>query len=293
MNPVHGLAVRLRILIHHRNDVVQYRSLGSLRQGLKELEVAGNRFRGRSDGIAGLGLGDLDEALVAFAEHVGQRQDILIGHAVGGHRSAVIVRLQGVLAEPLDGEAAGASVHRLVQQPLHLAAFRGGGRARLRRLHAHDVGQQRRDRHIAHAIDALGNAGQVVKPLRKRLPIPRHARLHGGERNLLGARHHQERTVAVRRLHGREAETAVAEHHGGDAVPARNGAIGVPVNLRVVVGVQVHEPGRHDEARGVEFPGSRSRGNSPDFHHFASPDAHIGAQPRQAGAVNDGSASDD
>ena len=52
--------------------------------------------------------------------------------------------------------------------------------------------------------------------------------------------------------HRREAEAAVADHHRRDAVPARQRAVRVPEDLGVVVGVQVDEARRDDQAVGVE-----------------------------------------
>ena len=89
--------------------------------------------------ISARGLGDLDEALVPLAQHVGQNQDVLVDHLVGGHRRAVVVGLERVLAEALNREAARAGVDRLVQKPLHLQLLRLGGRTALRRLEPHHI----------------------------------------------------------------------------------------------------------------------------------------------------------
>ena len=54
-----------------------------------------------------------------------------------------------------------------------------------------------------------------------------------------------------------DREPAVAGDDGGDAVVARRGERRVPEDLRVVVGVDVDEPGRDDVAAGVERRGRR------------------------------------
>ena len=65
----------------------------------------------------------------------------------------------------------------------------------------------------------------------------------------LGADHGQHRALAEVGLDRGEAEAAVAQHHRGDAVPAGDRAVRVPADLGVVVGVQVDEAGRDDQAR--------------------------------------------
>jgi hypothetical protein len=50
----------------------------------------------------------------------------------------------------------------------------------------------------------------------------------------------------------REAEAAIADDDGRDAVLARRGDEGIPVDLGVVVGVDVDEAGRHERAVGLE-----------------------------------------
>src|SRR5207248_2643319 len=64
-----------------------------------------------------------------------------------------------------------------------------------------------------------------------------------------------EHEVAVRRARGRDAEAAVPHHDRGDAVPGRDGEHAVPEDLRVVVRVDVDEPGRDDGTVGVEDAG--------------------------------------
>ena len=83
------------------------------------------------------------------------------------------------------------------------------------------------------------------------------------------AGHREHGAVAPFRHHRREAEAAVAEHDGRDAVPAGDGAVRVPLNLRVVVGVEINEPGRDDQPVGINHPlragadASADAGNAP------------------------------
>ena len=77
--------------------------------------------------------------------------------------------------------------------------------------------------------------------------------------------------------HRREAEAAVAERHRGDAVPARDRAPRVPLDLRVVVGVQVDEAGRDDQAVRVEHALGARLVDAPDLRDPAAADADVGA----------------
>ena len=123
---------------------MEHRAPGPLRKRFEKLDVPGILLGGSRLRIAYLGLRDLDEAFVALVEHVGERQHVLVRHAVRRHRRAVMVGLQRVGAEALHREAARAGVHRFVQQALHLTAFGGRGGPRLGRFEAHDVDHQRR-----------------------------------------------------------------------------------------------------------------------------------------------------
>src|SRR5439155_5323265 len=92
---------------------------------------------------------------------------------------------------------------------------------------------------------------------------------------------------------GGEAEPAVADDDRGDAVPARQRAVRVPVDLGVVVGVEVDEAGGDDAAVGVEHPLGVLGVEAPDTGHAAVADAEVGPPARHPGAVDDHPAPDD
>ena len=72
------------------------------------------------------------------------------------------------------------------------------------------------------------------------------------ERHALDAREHAHQVVARPGRERRDREAAVAADHGRDAVERARRERRVPEGLRVVVGVDVDEAGRDDEARGVD-----------------------------------------
>ena len=269
------------------HGVVEHGPAGHARQLLDERDVR--------RGVAGDGPGDLDdldEALPALPEHLREVQDVLVRHGIGDHGGAVVVRLARARAHALDREAAEPGVHALVQKTGHLGAFGRRGAPRLRGLEPHDVGHQGCRRHVVQAVDALRRALEGVEVLGDRLPVPLHAHLHGLEGDRFVARHGQHRTVAVVGLDGGEAEAAVAEHDGGDAVPPGAGAPGVPADLGVVVGVQVDESRRDDVAFGVDGPRGPARRPPPELGDAAVLDPDISPVTRDPGSVDDRAAAD-
>ena len=105
LQPLQAAPVHLGILTGCHNDVVQHRPLGHRGQLFQEGQVGFDIPRR---------LGDLDKAVVAFVQHLGQVENVLVAHDVGDHGRAVIVGLGRVRPQPLNGKAAQAGVHALV-----------------------------------------------------------------------------------------------------------------------------------------------------------------------------------
>src|SRR5262249_3324867 len=116
------------------------------------------------------------------------------------------------------------------------------------------------------------------------------------ERDGLDAGHSKHGAVAQFRLAGREPEPAVTNHDRGHAVPARQRAIGIPVDLCIVMRVQIDKPRRDDESVSVKsFLGiTRTEFAVPfELGNLAVLDADVAGVTRRAGAINDGSALND
>ncbi len=96
-----------------------------------------------------------------------------------------------------------------------------------------------------------------VEPVVEGLPVPAQARLERCEGHALHAGHHPHEVGRVLGSRGGEGEPAVAAEHCGDAMESRRRGCRVPAELRVVVGVQVDEPRRHDETSGIDLGGAR------------------------------------
>ena len=76
-------------------------------------------------------------------------------------------------------------------------------------------------------------------------------------------------------------------------MPAGEGAVGVPENLGVVVGMQVNEAGSHDETFGVDHPVGGAAVEAADLDDSTILDCDVADVPRGTGAVHDGAAPND
>ena len=98
-----------------------------------------------------------------------------------------------------------------------------------------------------------------VEELGEGLPRPRQPVDHHDAGDVLHAGHHVDEHVVVLGAARREADAAVAHHRGGDAVRRRRRHAVRPDGLAVVVGVQVDEAGRDQQAGRVDLARRRRR----------------------------------
>ena len=239
VHPAQDAAVDAGPVVAHRGRVEQDRPARLVGQAVVELHV-------RLEVLARLG--ELDEAPAAFLEHAPEGQYVLVRHRVGHHRRAVVVALHGheAVAQALRREPAAADVERLFQDPAHGRHFGFGRRPALGGIQPHRPDHDRGQRHVAHDVQPLGRPVQEVEPFGEGRPVPLHAGLHRLVGNRLDARHGQHGPVAHVGLDRSEPEAAVAHHDGGDSMPTGQRAVRVPIDLRVVMSVQIDEAGGHD-----------------------------------------------
>ena len=133
---------------------------------------------------------------------------------------------------------------------------------------------------VADRREVLGEAGEV----------PRDAGRERGDVHVLDVLERAGDEVVVLDARRRDREAAVAGDDGGDAVEARRRERGIPEHLRVVVRVDVDEPGRDDAVAGVEHTVAVEVRT--DLGDATAGDADVGAHARCAGAVVDGPALD-
>jgi len=130
------------------------------------------------------------------------------------------------------------------------------------------------------------DAGEV---LGERGPGPRAATLERFDGDAFHHRHHPLDVPSVVGPERCDGEAAIPPENGGDAVEDRRVGGGVPQELGVVVGVEVHESRADDPALGVDRPGGglvgAADGGDPSVAH-----ADIGDGGRRTGAVDHGAA---
>ena len=94
---------------------------------------------------------------------------------------------------------------------------------------------------------------QRVEILAEGFPRPVQPLVERRAGNVLDAFHQFDQALAVLDLHRREADAAIAHHRRGDAMPARRLQMRIPGRLAVIVGVDVDEARRDQQALGVDL----------------------------------------
>src|SRR5215471_15811479 len=107
--------------------------------------------------------------------------------------------------------------------------------------------QQRAD------VDVVMVLADGSKKLGECLPAPVERLAHDRSRNVLDTLHQFHEFLAMLRLAGREADSAVAHHYRRDTVPGRRDEPAVPHRLGIVVSVDIDESRRDDAAPGVDL----------------------------------------
>jgi len=255
---------------------------------------------GPADVCAGR-LGDTSEFVVAetasdgglhhaarVTQCLGDLDDLVGGRGPARHGPSLVAHMGGGFG---GGEAQRTGPQRLGHQialggDLFGRAFTLGG------FLAHDIhaGGSVADerRHVDRSAVRL----EGIEVLREGLEAP--VAEAGAQRIDAHALHVLERAhdqVTVLGPRGRNREAAVAHHDGGHAVPRRAAHQPVPHDLGVVVGVDVHEPGAHDAASGVDGLGGFG-GRSAERHHLAVGDADVADVAGRSRPVDDRAARD-
>lgn len=133
---------------------------------------------------------------------------------------------------------------------------------------------------------------QGIEIVGEALPVPGQTLDHHRVGNILDSLHQVNQPVSVLGLAGGEAHAAISHHDRGHPVPGGGLHPVVPCRLTVIMGMNVDEAGRHDQAAGVDpLPGLA--GYLSDLHDLAVSDANVGHETIRAGAIHDRSATDD
>jgi hypothetical protein len=190
------------------------------------------------------------------------------------------------------GEAEGADVERLDGEPPHFGDVVRGRRLAADGAVTHHIDPHRQMRGLRRDVDRALAPLQRIHEFREAFPFPGQA---GGEYRVgdfLDAFHQVHQRAAMMLLHRREADTAIAEHHRGDAVPARGRQQRVPHRLPVIMGVHVDPAGRDQEPVGVDLAPRRTL-LAADRRDAAARDRNVAGEGRRAAPVDDPAASND
>ena len=215
----------------------------------------------------------LDRAGAEFAQHIGEREDLLLVGPQRRNRHALRIEVSLL---PRTREADRASLHAVAHHRLHRLDLIVGSGALLAVL-AHRI--------VAHGRMADQRAGidaePVVEPvhvLREALPIDVDGAQHL-HRDGFDIGQELSHALFVAAAHRGQRERAVAKDHSRCAVLRREGAQRIPRYLRIVVAVVVDETGRHCQAVGID--GARRRtGDLANFDDLAVLHSKVAAECR-------------
>ena len=212
---------------------------------------------------------------------------------LGGAQRRRRVALHGAVVEGARGrEAERAVAHRLGRERAHV-------RHLLRRRLLEPGGALAHHEHAQCAVRQLGAEIHVARPrlqrieiLAERFPRPVQALVERRAGNILDAFHQLDQALAVLELDRREAHAAIAHHRRGDAMPARRLQVRIPGRLAVIVGVDVDEARRDQQALGVDLLGGAA-GHLADGGDLAVLHGDVGLVQGSAGAVGQSAAAHD
>ncbi len=256
---------------------------GQAAQAFQELAPAlgvpgpGHLLEGQLEDAGSLSTEDCDEAL--HLAPAGQS---------AGYRA--IVRC-GVVGTARGGQPDGAGAHGRFELDLHASEV-VLARLLFEGPLAHGPRPEGRVADVGGVVDAFGLAVDRVEVLGKGLPPPVDPGGQGSRRDVLGPFQVPDDQIPGVGTDRGEGEPAVAHDHRGHPVPARAGAVRVPEDLRIHMGMAVDEPRRHNMALGVDL-GRSPLGDPADFGDPVPGHGHVGPVRRSAGAVHHGAVSND
>ena len=234
--------------------------------------------------------GALEHAPTVPAQHVGDGVQLVWRGPRARHRTAVGHRVE---QRPRRGEAEGPGFHGLVDQLDHRRDVLVRGRRVVHAALAHGVMADRAVPDHAADVRALRETVHGVQVLAVRHPVPRQAVHDGVARDVLDALHELGQVRPVLGSARGERDAAVAHDDAGHAVPAARRADGIPGELGVEVGVDVHEARGDDAPVGVELTMSLGVERRVDGDHAVADHAHICGLGRSPRAVDNRAVPDD
>ena len=240
------------------------------------------------EAVEAAGDDELELRALVIADCTRQREQLLGRRAARRHRVPVAVV---VCVRLRAREAEGTRVECVVEHGGHVLDL-GFGRGPFGCALAHRDPAQRAvpgEEAGVHRHAARLDLGEVVAEAG---PVPRDARLERRERDALDPGHEPGEVLGVLLARGRQRETAVPADDRGHSVEQRRARARIPEELRVVVRVEVHEPGREGQAVGLDGA-RRAIFDVTDRHDVTGANPDVGLTRGRAGAVDHGRAADE
>ena len=218
----------------------------------------------------------------------GDRGELVLGRGQRRDRAAV-QRL--VVERARGGETQSAGAHTRRRKRGHGRVVLGRRGLSLHAPLAHDEDAHRRMRHLRRDVEVIGPGVERIHVLLEALPGPRQPFVQHGTGDVLDALHELHQRLPLVGPAGSEADAAVADHRGGDAVPGRRRNPAAPGGLRIVMRVGVDEARRHDHAARIDLLVARTE-IGPDRRHQTARDRDIRIAGLAARAIHDRAAAD-
>ncbi len=155
---------------------------------------------------------------------------------------------------------------------------RGSSRSRRAAALAHHIVSKRGVGHQRGDIHAERASVEAVQELRKRLPVPPDPFLHRDHRDSFGSGHDRHGGFAFGALSGRQSQPALTDGQRSHAMPTRKGAVGIPIDLGVVMTMDFDRAWSNDATRSVKLLNSFGTDPSGDLGDLAIFDRKVGAE---------------
>ena len=234
----------------------------------------------------------LQRRALVLADGAAERQQLVLRSQATGNGTLVSVHVR---RRSGCGEPEAPCGDRVMEHRDHLGdlGFRG---LPLDCVRAHHVPAQCAVPHEETRIHTDASI-QPVEVVAKGLPVPRRTLLERRDRHSLHARHHAADVVAVLRPERRQSETAVPPEDRRHAMGVRRRCVWIPVQLCVVVRMDIDDARSHDKPAGVKglrrfatetLAGSRAIRPRHDLHDAPVLDPDVGSHGLRTRAVDDG-----
>ena len=136
-------------------------------------------------------------------------------------------------------------------------------------------------------IDTQRHAGQAVHVLREGFPVNLHRHPHGLQRNRFGTGQGQHGPVGILRPQWGKTKPAIPNGDGGHTVPTADRAVRVPVQLGIIVGVQIDESRSNDLPAGINLFFGVAAADFPNLSNLTVLDTKVGLVTRHLRPVDD------